>query len=302
MLALIPDYASFPTGFVSCYDFDTPYLRTREAPGIFHTMFGHEYCNEAFTGDDGILVMYRCTEAEEYFVYVPISMEVPVRALRFSKLVFDHGRFIFTVSWMERFGERNGAILTTQSFQGHEDYTRYMFSHLQTCYTMEYATPAGPTPSTSKRDIENEEATTTTTTRITVNWKHWAQINGKTQALPPKKRDWKAWLPRKRRKESEKTSKKMGRADVEDLDLDCKLHSFLYHHWFRVHICAANCMQIMMMIKVPGPMTKIPDSRVEEFEVINRHGHIRDGYQADLQLHLQRLYILKYGNYIAAQN
>ncbi|WPB01421.1 uncharacterized protein RHO25_006047 [Cercospora beticola] len=229
-LALNDDYASFPTGFVSSFDFDTPYLRTREPPWIFHTMFGYGHGlryeeRKNLSAENGILVIYRCTEAEEYFVYVPFSVKFPVMALRLSKLVFDHASYTFTPSWSSRLEDWNGDLrpVFTESYQGRTDYSAFSFAYFQTWYTTDIAT------STSSSLASERMANTEMPTRNTVNWKHWAQVHGKFQPLPDKKRGWKTWLQHKGRKikPSEKTAKSI-RTDVEELDLKCEvLHSFV---------------------------------------------------------------------------
>lgn len=229
-LALNDDYASFPTGFVSSFDFDTPYLRTREPPWIFHTVFGyghglHDEERKNLSAENGILVIYRCTEAEEYFVYVPFSIKFPVMALRLSKLVFDHASYTFKASWSSRLEDWNGDSKPafTESYQGRRDYSAFVFAYFQTWYTTDIAT-SGSSSLASER-----MANTEISTRNAVNWKHWAQVYGKVQPLPEGKRGWKTWLQHKGRKirPSEKTAKSI-MTDAEELDLKCEfLHSFV---------------------------------------------------------------------------
>lgn len=60
--------------------------------------------------------------------------------------------------------------------------------------------------------------------RNAVDWKHWAQVYGKVQPLPEKKRGWKTWLQHKGRNIKPKSI----RTDVEELDLNCEfLYSFV---------------------------------------------------------------------------
>ncbi|KAM3419922.1 hypothetical protein BST61_g3242 [Cercospora zeina] len=262
MLALMADYFSFPTGFVSCYDFDAPgLLRLREAPWIFHTVVGCQKYEEEEEEEEV------CSEEEEYFVHVPFSMEERVRALRLAGLVFDHEKFMFVASWVENFGYGDTKTILTQAFRGRG----YMFEYFQTWYTMDSARVGSTLSSSKEKKIIREEKTAT---RNAVDWKRWAQINGGEIPAPlPVRRGWKTWLQRKgwrgRTTSSEKISRNVRRTDVEDLDLDFS-----------------------------GSMPEVSNPPVEEVEFINRHGHIRDGYQTDLRLHLQRSYILKYSNYI----
>lgn len=182
------DTQGVPTGTVASRSLDYPYLRINQAPWLFHT----EY-------DDGVLIVYRCVEDKEYFLFLPFSAKEPIYALRMSSLSLDHATYKFMVTWTSRV---SGQVVLAKDFDGklitylirlprapHQDPT-HMYCYLQTWYAN------------------------------AANWHHWAEKHVKL--TPPKETsDRKTWFQWRLRGHGQ-GSYIARRTDVERLLLACK--------------------------------------------------------------------------------
>lgn len=223
------DTQGVPTGTVASRSLDYPYLRINQAPWLFHT----EY-------DDGVLIVYRCVEDKEYFLFLPFSAKEPMYALRMSSLSLDHATYKFMVTWTSRV---SGQVVLAKDFDGklitylirlprapHQDPT-HMYCYLQTWYAN------------------------------AANWHHWAEKHVKL--TPPKETsDRKTWFQWRLRGHGQ-GSYIARRTDVERLLL-------------------ASSASV----------------RSKDLTFKNRHVHIRDGAQTEMDLNYQDSYVANHSKHV----
>lgn len=220
---VLEDTQGIPTGTVASRNFDYPYIRTKQAPWLFHT----EY-------DDGVLITYRCSADQEYHLYLPLSEKESIYALRMAQLSLNHANYKFKVTWTSRV---SGQVVLAKDYDGklitylmrmprapHEDPT-HMYCYLQTWYS-------------------------------NANWHHWAESHLKLTP-PTELSDRKTWFQWK--------VKGKGNA--------------FYH----------RRMDVEQLSTKASPSIVSKDSTFK-----NRHGHIRDGAQTELNLNYQDSMITAY--------